>query len=135
MILPSGLRVALSPGIDASKHQAASPLRHAWQLARTTRDGCDEVRPLHLDETDAAALTDALIDVEAFLGGFAMDKRDWIEAFIAATHQFVDDHESAVRSLGEQLWPAYGEIDPSTVARGNIEARSVALGSGAVPSS
>lgn len=55
-----------------------------------------------------------------------MDKSKWIDAFVTATHRFVDDHESAVRTLGEALWEQYGDIDPDTVARGNFEARALA---------
>ena len=63
-----------------------------------------------------------------------MDKSEWIDAFVTATHRFVEDHESAVRALGEALWVQYGDIDPGTVARGNFEARALAGLSAKAPS-
>ncbi len=62
-----------------------------------------------------------------------MDKSEWIDAFVTATHRFVDDHASAVRTLGETLWEQYGDIDPETVARGNFEARASAKVVGKAP--
>lgn len=63
-----------------------------------------------------------------------MDRSDWIATFVTVTQRFVDNHEAAVRTLGEALWEQYRDIDPATVTRGNFEARTLAKLSAKAPS-